>query len=145
PHYQTAKKMLGVTSNPKLTFADEILRDCAKDFHREDTFKPSDVGVYFGEPGKLVSDPYFEGEGPPRKGCIFCGGCMVGCRHNAKNTLMKNYLYLAEKRGVKIQAECEVTDLRPLESGYAVHTARSTAWFKKSPQILTAKKVIVAA
>ena len=145
PHYQTAKRMLGVATNPKLTFADEILKECAKDLKKEHTFKPSEVAVFFGEPGKLVPDPYFGGKGPDRRGCVFCGGCMVGCRYNAKNTLMKNYLYFAEKLGVKIIAEREVVDIKPLALGYQVHSVQSTTWFKKKPQVLTAKNVVVAA
>ncbi len=149
-HYKTAKKMLGVTQNPKLTFVDEALRECAKDLGKEDSFKPTDVGVFFGTPGKEVPDPYFGGQGPPRSGCIFCGGCMVGCRHGAKNTLDKNYLYFAEKLGVKIFPETNVVNIVPLNSGleaagYEVCVETSTAWFKKNPRKLTAKKVILSA
>ncbi len=145
PHYATAKSMLGVVTNPKLTAADRILQDCAKDLGREKTFKPAEVGVFFGEPGKTVADPYFNGKGPDRAGCTYCGGCMVGCRHNAKNTLVKNYLYFAEKLGVKIVAETQVETIKPLPSGFEVHTVQSTAWFNRSPKVLHAKNVIVAA
>ena len=60
------------------------------------------VGVFFGpggrkQPGTEVADPFFGGAGPPRRGCLETGECMTGCRHNAKNTLVKNYLYLAEQ------------------------------------------------
>jgi cholesterol oxidase len=144
PYYLVAKRMLGVTVNPQTTAADQVLRECAQDLGREDTFRPAEVGVFFGEPGKKFSDPYFDGSGPDRHGCIFCGGCMIGCRHNAKNTLVKNYLYFAEKLGVTIIPERNVDHLKPLPVGYEVHTTRSTAWFKKSPRTFTAKNVVLA-
>ncbi len=146
PFYGVAKKMLGVVTNPKLTFIDEKLRECAKELGKENTFKPSEVGVFFGDPGKKVPDPYFGGAGPERSGCIYCGGCMVGCRHLAKNTLDKNYLYFAEKMGAKILPETNVKNLRPLDrEGYEVEIETSTAWFRKNPRKLRAKRVIVAA
>lgn len=114
PHFVSAKKMLGVARNPKLWTADEILRQMAVEKNMEHTFRATDVGAYFGEPGVTVSDPFFDGEGPDRAGCQHCGGCMVGCRHNAKNTLPKNYLYFAEKLGAEVRAEAEVLDVKPL-------------------------------
>lgn len=114
PHYETAKKMLGVSRNPKLWKADNVLKQIAEERGMGHTFRATDVGAYFGEEGVTVPDPYFNGEGPPRAGCQHCGGCMVGCRHNAKNTLPKNYLYFAEKNGARVVAEVEVTDVRPL-------------------------------
>lgn len=145
PHYLTAKKMLGVATNPKLTFVDQVLLDCAKELKREHTFKPSDVGVYFGEPGREVADPYFGGAGPARTGCLYCGGCMVGCRHGAKNTLVKNYLYFAEKKGANILPERNVIDIRPAAPhGYEVLIEKSTHWLKKDRHWLRAKNVILA-
>jgi len=114
PHYEMAKRMLGVARNPKLWKADHVLKQMASEIDMAHTFRATDVGAYFGEAGVTVNDPYFGGEGPARAGCQHCGGCMVGCRHNAKNTLPKNYLYFAEKNGAKIVSESEVTDVRPL-------------------------------
>ena len=114
PHYETAKRMLGAARNPKLWKADLLLKEFAEKRGMGHTFRATDVGSYFGEAGVTVPDPYFGGEGPDRAGCQHCGGCMVGCRHNAKNTLPKNYLYFAEKRGAKVQAEVEVTNVHPL-------------------------------
>src|SRR5262245_5774992 len=113
PHYETAKKMLGVARNPKLCKADHILSQIAEESDMGNTFRATDVGAYFGKAGVTVPDPFFGGEGPDRAGCTHCGGCMVGCRYNAKNTLPKNYLYFAEKNGAEIRAEVEVTDVRP--------------------------------
>jgi len=118
PHYATARRMLGAARNPKLWPADEVLRRMADQMGKGDTFRATDVGVFFGDAGQTVPDPYFGGEGPERAGCIHCGGCMVGCRHNAKNTLPKNYLYFAEKWGAKVLAECEVVDVRPLTTDH---------------------------
>jgi cholesterol oxidase len=114
PHYETAKKMLGVARNPKLWQADHILKQMANEQGTGHTFRATDVGAYFGEAGITVPDPYFGGVGPSRAGCKHCGGCMVGCRYNAKNTLPKNYLYFAEKNGAVVKAEVEVVDVRPL-------------------------------
>ncbi|RPH58639.1 MAG: GMC family oxidoreductase, partial [Chloroflexi bacterium] len=114
PHYQSARKMLGAARNPNLWTADHVLEKMAVERGQEHTFRATEVGGYFGEAGVTVPDPYFDGEGPERAGCKQCGGCMVGCRYNAKNTLPKNYLYLAEKKGAKVLAEVEVVDVRPL-------------------------------
>jgi len=117
PHYDTARRMLGVTRNPRLWHSDEVLKEIAGELGTQGTFRPTDVGIFFGrreKEGEEVPDPFFGGEGPARNTCIHCGGCMVGCRYNAKNTLVKNYLYLAEKWGARVQAESEVRDVRPL-------------------------------
>jgi cholesterol oxidase len=150
PHYATARRMLGVTRNPYLTVVDEKLREVAVEMGRGDTFHSVDVGVYFGkeeDAGKPVADPFFDGEGPERSGCIQCGGCMVGCRFGAKNTLDKNYLYFAEKLGAKVAAESNVTLVRALgpDAGYEVHVERSTAWFAKERRVIRAKNVVLSA
>ncbi len=117
PHYATAKRMLGATPNPNWTRGDEVLAEIAKDIGREDHHHPTEVAVYFGQPDETVPDPFFDGEGPERTGCNFCGGCMTGCRYGAKNTLDRNYLYLAEKLGVTVRPEAQVTAIRPMEGG----------------------------
>ena len=117
PHYATAQQMLGAATNPKWTKGDEVLAEIAADMGRSEHHHPTEVAVYFGEPDETVPDPYFDGEGPERTGCNHCGGCMTGCRYGAKNTLDRNYLYLAEKRGVTVRPEAEVTAIRPLEGG----------------------------
>jgi cholesterol oxidase len=117
PHYDTAKRMMGVRQNPYITAADEVLKTIAESYGQADSFRLADVAIYFGEKdkeGQTVPDPYFDGQGPERAACTQCGACMVGCRHNAKNTLVKNYLYFAEKWGAEIRAESEVIDIRPL-------------------------------
>ncbi len=114
PHYEMAKKMLGAARNPTLWKADFVLWEMARERGMERTFRSTEVGAYFGEAGVTVRDPYFDGKGPDRAGCNHCGGCMVGCRYNAKNTLPKNYLYFAEDKGAEIQPEVEVIDVRPL-------------------------------
>jgi cholesterol oxidase len=153
PHYARAKMMLGVTQNPRLGEQDEILRDVAREMGKEETFRPANVGVYFappGQEGQPVPDPYFGGEGPARSGCTYCGGCMVGCRHGAKNTLVKNYLYFAEKKGAKIIAERKVIDVRPLvhgsdgAGGYEIVTESSTRWFNRDRQAIRARNVVFA-
>jgi len=151
PHYATAKRMLGVARNPQITPADRVLRDVARSFGTEETFQLTEVGAFFGAPGVTVADPYFGGEGPARSGCQHCGGCMVGCRHGAKNTLPKNYLYLAEKRGARVEAEREVRDIRPLPPGqadgarYQILHRRTTGFVHKGARVVRARNVIVAA
>ena len=150
PHYETAERMLGVTRYEGEGPADRVLRDIAAELGVEDTYATTRVGVFFGEPGETVPDPYFGGEGPPRAGCIRCGACMVGCRHNAKNTLVKNYLWFAERAGVEIFPERTVAQITPLQAadgsdGYAVTAERSGAWIDKQRRTLTAQGVVVAA
>jgi cholesterol oxidase len=121
PFYERAKRMLGVNPSPQLGKADEILAEIGREIRGEDTFHTNDVGVFFGEPDKTVPDPYFNGEGPERTGCTFCSACMIGCPVGAKNTLDKNYLYLAEhKNSIEIFPETEVTGVRALDGGYEV-------------------------
>ena len=151
-HYETAKKMLGVARNPKLWKADEIMRQQAIERGLGHSFRATDVGVFFGPEKESVPDPFFEGKGPERVGCHHCGGCMVGCRYNSKNTLPKNYLYLAEEQGAKIIAEAEVTDVRPWttdnerpEMGYDVTYRSPTRWFGGSRQMVRARRVIFSA
>lgn len=150
-HYATARRMLGVTENRILGEADHMLKRMADEQGCGDTFYRTDVAVYFGDaPGVAHPDPYFGGEGPERSSCIGCGGCMVGCRFNAKNTLDKNYLYFAEKRGAQIFAETRVVDVRPRgapdgSEGYELRTERSTAWFAKQPRTFTTRHVVLAA
>jgi cholesterol oxidase len=152
PHYETAEHMLGVTDYPLEGPADLLLKEYGEEIGVGDTYTHTRVGAFFGEPGKQVPDPYFGGEGPARSGCVGCGSCMVGCRYNAKNTLVKNYLWFAEKLGVEILPERQVTDVRPIESGawdgsdgYAVISERSGAWLRRRRSTLTARGVVVAA
>ena len=150
PFYTTARKMLGANKNSYLGDCDRVLKEAADEQGFGDTFYTTDVGVYFGEPGKTVADPYFGGEGPDRTGCIYCGGCMAGCRHGAKNTLDKNYLYLAEKGGTQVFAQTKVVDIKPLyekedgSEGYEVITVSSTGFFR-NPNKFTARGVIFSA
>jgi cholesterol oxidase len=145
PFYPLAKKMLGANENPYLTRSDKAVRELAKRIGKEEHYKPTDVAVFFGKPNVTVPDPYFDGKGPERTGCNSCGGCMLGCRFGAKNTLDKNYLYLAEKLGVQIQPESEVYDVVPLSpdgsEGYEVKFKHSINWFPKKGS-LKAKHVI---
>jgi len=151
PFYVTARRMLGVTSNTWQGPADEILKDIAEEMGMEETFRPTQVGVYFGQNGKEAPDPYFGGAGPKRSGCNFCGGCMVGCRYNAKNTLVKNYLYFAEKWGAVVYPESTVTDIRPLPADQA-DGARYEVVYQKTKSVLRkpqyrvrARNVVVSA
>lgn len=149
-HYEVAERMLGVVTHPRLTPVDELLRSVAGEMGVEESFQPTRVGIYFGEPGVEAPDPYFDGEGPARSGCIECGGCLLGCRHNAKNTLPKNYLWFAEHRNVEILAERTVTSISPLgpadgSGGYAVSSERTGAWLRRERRTLTAGGVVVAA
>ena len=154
PHYDTARRMLGVAVNPRTWPADVLLKEIAGELGTADTWQPTPVGTFFGQPddeGEEVPDPYFGGEGPARAGCIHCGGCMVGCRYNAKNTLVKNYLYLAEKWGAEVEAEAEVRDIVPLPAGQhdgaryeVVYRSASALLFKGQRRIRT-RNVIVSA
>lgn len=117
PHYATARHMLGATRNPYQGKMDEQLRHAAAHLHAAHTFDTVPLGITFGPSGQTRPDPHFGGEGPERAGCTGCGGCLTGCQHNAKNSLDKNYLYLAEKRGAVIIPERKATLIRPLAAG----------------------------
>ena len=150
PHYDEAERMLGVVTYDQDTPADLLLKEYAEQGGFGDTYAKTRVGVFLGEAGETVPDPFFGGEGPARTGCVRCGSCMVGCRYGAKNTLVKNYLYFAERHGVEIRPERTVSDIRPLGSadgsgGYAVTHERSGAWLRRDRQTLTAGGVVVAA
>ena len=121
PYYDQAKRMLGVVENPVRTPADEVMEKVAGDMG-VGRHLPPDPGRRVlrrsgPAPGERVADPYFGGEGPDRNACLNCGECMSGCRHNAKNTLVKNYLYLAEKRGAAVLPLTTVTRIAPREGG----------------------------
>ena len=129
PAYDQAKRMLGVVPNPTLTPSDLEMRAIAEEMGVGDTFHTTPVGVFFGEPGVEVDDPFFGGVGPSRRGCIECGECMTGCRHGAKNTLLKNYLYLAEAGGAVVRPLTTVTSVRPVSGGgFEVGTERTGTW-----------------
>jgi cholesterol oxidase len=147
PHYDMAKFMLGATVAKNIYPSDEALRDLVDgDMGRGCTFKKHTVGVYFGKGGATEADPYFGGEGPERTGCVECGACMIGCRYNAKNTLDKNYLHLAENRGTEIIPETRVVDIKPLDGGgYEIFTEQSTRIFGKKKRVFRSEGVVVSA
>jgi cholesterol oxidase len=152
PHYEQAKRMLGVVTYPGDTPSDREMQRLAEQFGVEHTFRKTPVGVFFGrdgelEPGKTVPDPYFGGAGPERTGCTNCGECMTGCRHGAKNTLVKNYLALAERAGAEVHPLTTVTGVRPVPGGgYAVDTVRTGKLFtRRADRTFTAEQVVFAA
>ena len=169
PHYAEAQRMLGVVQNPHDDPADQLLRELGEHLGVSDTYKKTPVGIFFGEEGQAgetVPDPFFDGEGPERTACRLCGRCMVGCPHGAKNTLVKNYLHLAERRGAQVLPERTVIDVRPIggggrsgtssnggrgngsgdgSEGYEVESVRSGAWVRKERRVHRARGVVVAA
>ncbi len=146
PHYDQASRMLGVATYDRLTAADEAMRSVADRMGVAESFHLAPVGVFLGEPGRTVDDPFFGGVGPARTGCTHCGGCMTGCRFNAKNTLVKNYLFLAERAGAAVLPLTTVTAVRPASAGgYRVHTVRTGAWWRRQPAVIEADQVIFAA
>ena len=153
-HYEQAQRMLGVTENRILGPADHALREVAEDWGCGDSFYRTQVGVFFGDDGEPAGrrypDPYFGGEGPDRNSCIGCGGCMVGCRYDAKNTLDKNYLYFAEKQGAEVIPEMRVVDVKPLgaedgRDGYEVTAVSSTRWWRRQRRRWKVRSVVFAA
>jgi len=164
-HYQTAARMLGVTENRILGPADLLLKKAADAAGFGNTFYCTKVGIFQpadGQPGnQTFPDPYFGGEGPARTTCIGCGGCMMGCRYGAKNTLDLGYLYLAEKHGVQVFPETRVVNVKPLagassgsssspcsndgSAGYEVDTVKSTARIRPRRQRFTCRAVVFSA
>ncbi len=151
PHYDQAQRMLGVVRNPTFTDADRIIKEVADEIGVGDTYVPTPVGVFFGPdgtktPGETVADPYFGGVGPERTGCIECGSCMTGCRYGAKNTLVKNYLGLAEKAGAEVLPMRTVTGFEQGSDGlWRVHTVVTGRWLRKRRKTFTARHVALAA
>jgi cholesterol oxidase len=151
PHYQQAQRMLGVVRNPTFTDADRIVKEVADEMGVGDTYVPTPVGVFFGPdgtktPGQTVPDPYFGGAGPARTGCLECGCCMTGCRYGAKNTLLKNYLGLAESAGAQVIPMTTVTGFEQRPDGvWEVHTVRTGRWLRRKPRTFTATQLVLAA
>lgn len=147
PYYERAKKMLGAELHPYMSKSDKVMLKLAKELGDSTAFEKTEVAVHFGNLGITIPDPYFDGKGPDRTGCILCGGCMLGCRYNAKNTLDKNYLYLAKQKGAEIIAEKEVYDVIPLSEngseGYEIRYKNSTSFVPGRSSIRT-KGVIFA-
>ena len=146
PWYDQASRVLGVAENPYLSPSDEAMRDVAEQMGVGKSFKMAPLGVHFGSgAGVLEADPYFGGVGPDRHGCQQCGGCMTGCRFNAKNTLPKNYLGLAEKAGVEVFPELTVERFEELSGGmWKISARKSSAWFG-SKEVFFAKELVLAA
>jgi cholesterol oxidase len=150
PHYDEAKRMLGVVNVETDDASDDLLREYGEHLGVGDTYQKTPVGIFFGEAGKTVPDPFFGGEGPDRTGCTLCARCMVGCPHGAKNTLVKNYLWLAERRGTEVIPDRTVTEIRPLgaadgSDGYAITSERSGVIPGRGGRTITARGVVVAA
>ncbi|OZC47989.1 cholesterol oxidase [Rhodococcus sp. 14-2483-1-1] len=145
PYYDQARRMLGVETNPTITASDKVMKEVAEDMGVGDTFTSTPVGVYFGDRGKTAPDPFFGGAGPERTGCTECGSCMTGCRVGAKNTLVKNYLYLAEHAGAHVLPLTTVVDVRPNGAGYDVVTRRTGGKLRRKEKTITADQVIFSA
>src|SRR5262245_3498653 len=151
PHYDEAERMLGVVAYDEDDPADDLLREYAREIGVEDTYAKTRVGVLLdGLPGETIPDPFFDGAGPDRTACMRCGRCMIGCPHGAKNTLVKNYLWLAERAGAVVHPERLATSVRPLgaedgSEGYEVTTEHPGAWFRRRRQTFTARGVVFAA
>ena len=145
PHYATASAMLGVTGNPALDIQDAYLKQTAEKMGVVDSYGPTPNGIYFGTPEVMKPDPFFNGDGPHRSGCHLCGRCLTGCPHGSKNTLDKNYLYLAQRLGAVVLPFRKVTNiLSPETGGYLLHVKHPVKKFRQYPAV-KAKKVIVAA
>jgi cholesterol oxidase len=151
PHYDQAERMLGVVTYDRMTAPDEAMKKVAERMGVGHTFRLTPVGVYLGKPGETVPDPYFGGAGPERTGCLHCGQCMTGCRHGAKNTLMKNYLHLAEGLGAKIFPYATVTRVAAVAGGgYRIEVARTNARLRRRARavgggVVEADQVVFAA
>lgn len=145
PYYDQARRMLGVETNPTITASDKVMKEVAEDMGVGDTFTSTPVGVYFGDRGRTAPDPFFGGAGPERTGCTECGACMTGCRVGAKNTLVKNYLYLAEHAGAHVLPLTTVVDVRPNGAGYDVVTRRTGGKLRRKEKTITADQVIFSA
>ncbi|GAB4586219.1 GMC oxidoreductase [Nocardia sp. IFM 10818] len=149
PHFATATRMFGVEPYQGVRAVDGLMRELSVELGVPQGYRRTPVAVFFGESGKTVPDPYFGGAGPARTGCVRCGQCMLGCRYGAKNSLPKNYLWLAEHAGATVLADSKVVDIAPLDGGTGANGYRLTV---RRPGVLpgaarhfTARGVVVAA
>jgi cholesterol oxidase len=118
--------MLGAVETPFETAAEDVLREVARRMGAERTFRHTTVAVDFDA-------------------CVRCGGCMVGCRYGAKNTLDRNYLRLAEAGGAVVHAEREATLIRRGDGGWEIETEHPGAWLRKRRVTYRAREVVLAA
>jgi cholesterol oxidase len=144
PFYRKASFMLGREQYPKLNIEDKILEEISRDMNAHDSFDTVYVAVNLDGEEKS-SDPYFNGMGPARKSCIECGGCMVGCRENAKNTLDRNYLWFAEKMGLEIVSETKAEKIKFQDGLYNIEAEKITSLFGSEKRIFSARGIVVAA
>ncbi len=145
PYFDQARRMLGVTTAPDDTPSDEVVAEVARRLGAAETHVPTEIGVFFGTPEQREPDPYFGGAGPEVAGCNECGGCMVGCRYEAKNTLDRNYLYLAEQAGAEVHAEHRVVDVVEIGDGYRITARRPGALVRRRRRTFTADEVVFSA
>lgn len=145
PHLATAQRMLGVSPNPKRGLQDDYLKRTAAAMGASDSYGSVPQAIYWGEAKQTVADPYFDGAGPARTGCRFCGSCLSGCEYGSKNALPHNYLWLAERQGVDIHAETTATHIEPLSTGSGYRVRSKHSWQRGKSKSYTAKRVILAA
>jgi cholesterol oxidase len=147
PWFDQARRMLGVTENPYFSNSDQAMKDVAIEMGVGHTFQMAPLGVFFGEGrGVATKDPFFGGVGPDRNGCIQCGSCMTGCQFNAKNTLPKNYLGLAENAGAEVFPMTTATKIQQQEDGrWKITTTKTNDPFGSRGKTFFANEVIVAA
>ncbi|WP_160716693.1 GMC oxidoreductase [Chitinophaga solisilvae] len=145
PFYAEARRMLGSACNTRMEPGDLVMQEMAAEMGIPENFSNAEVGIFMGEPGKQVDDPYFNGQGPARAGCTFCGGCLVGCRHNAKNSLDKNYLYFARKHGAEILPETMVSDVVPLDGAKGATGYKITCKTSGQMKSFTTRAVVFSA
>lgn len=141
PHLDTARRMLGVSPNPRIGQQDRYLKMAAEAMGQGETHGPVPQAIHFGPPGQTIDDPYFDGEGPARRGCHFCGECIAGCEFGAKNSLDYNYLHLAQQAGATVQAETRAERIAPAPGGGYAVTVRGPG----GRQVLYAQKLVLAA
>ena len=147
PFYELARRMLGVETNPYFSPSDQAMKDVADQMGVGHTFTLAPLGIHFGKGEGVESpDPYFGGVGPARTGCTNCGSCMTGCRHNAKNTLPKNYLGLAEKAGAEVFPLTTATKLEQRGDGsWKITTKKTNDVFGSRGKTFIARDVVMAA
>jgi len=132
PYYTTVGYVLDLQEVPAKQRSPrvQLMQEGAAKLGQANRFRPAPVAVSFDqqlaydfndEPDIKKSRTFTNKHSAEQGYCAQLGECDIGCRAGAKNTLDKNYLFLAQKKGAQIRPLHLVTNIEPIPGGYRVH------------------------